>query len=44
MEKAKEIRIKVELTDGWEDRVAKAAYSLYLRIEKGGGKNELAVA
>jgi hypothetical protein len=41
---AREIKVEVKFTDGWEDRVAKAAYSLYLRIEKGGGKDELAVA
>jgi len=31
--KKKEIEVKVNFTEGWEERVAKAAYDLYLRLE-----------
>ena len=34
MSKAKkEINVELKLTDGWEERVAKAAYNLYLYLE-----------
>ena len=29
----KDIKVTLTLTDGWEERVAKAAYNLYLRLE-----------
>lgn len=28
----KEIKVELKLTDGWEERVAKAAYNLYLYL------------
>jgi len=31
--KERKIEIKVTFTEGWEERFAKAAYDLYLRIE-----------
>ncbi len=33
MEKGREIEIVIELTEGWEERVAIASYNLYLRVE-----------
>lgn len=33
MKKQRDIKVTVIYTPGWEDRVAKAAYDLYLRLE-----------
>lgn len=33
MKKKREIKVIVKFTEGWEERVAKAAYNLYLRLE-----------
>lgn len=33
MKKEQEIKVVVKLTEGWEERFAKAAYDLYLRVE-----------
>lgn len=34
MKKKQEINVIVVFTDGWEERVAKAACALYLKVEK----------
>jgi hypothetical protein len=36
----KDIKVTLNLTEGWEERVAKAAYNLYLRIESLQSKQE----
>jgi len=33
MKKKREIKVIVNFTDGWEERVVKAFYNLYLRLE-----------
>ena len=33
VEKEKEIEVVINFTEGWEERVARAAYNLYLRVE-----------
>ncbi len=33
----KEIKVVITYTEGWEERLAQAAYNLYLRIEAQGG-------
>jgi hypothetical protein len=33
MKKKREIKVRVEFTEGWEERFARASYDLYLRLE-----------
>lgn len=33
MKKKQEIEVVINYTEGWEERIAKAAYNLYLRLE-----------
>lgn len=33
-----EIKVRLILTDGWEERFSKASYSLYLRVERKEGQ------
>ena len=41
MKKKREIEVVVTFSEGWEERFAKAAYELYLQIEK--SKKEIAI-
>lgn len=34
----KEIKVRLILTEGWEERFAKATYDFYMRVHKKGGQ------
>ena len=34
MGKTKKVKVVVSFTDGWEERIARASYDLYMRLKK----------
>jgi len=39
--KKREIEVIINFTEGWEERVTKAAYNLYLRLEAQNNQNNI---